>query len=106
MTGVTSHTGLHPQSDRRRGCTLDTRASPTGVPRLQENTLSEDLIVRSCVGPYGSPRDGGRFLMPEEPLYGLFPRHSCLAYFLRRAVFSFVDKVNTGVPHLHENATP
>jgi len=59
----------HHLSDRgshRKGTVVLTR--DTGVPRLKPAN-PEDPTVEPCLGSYGGPRGGGRFLMSEVPLY-------------------------------------
>ena len=40
----------------------------TGVPHLQENATPSDATVGLCLGTWGGPRGGGRFLMREVAL--------------------------------------
>jgi hypothetical protein len=41
----------------------------TGVPCSQEIAPPWDPAVALCLGPYGGPRGGGRFLGSKVPLY-------------------------------------
>jgi len=47
---------------------LERRKLSTGVPRSQENARPWDPTGVLCLGSYGGPRGGGRFLMIKVAL--------------------------------------
>ena len=49
---------------------LRPRKTMTNAPKAESWCAGGIPIVGRCLGPYGFPRGGGRFLMSKVPLYG------------------------------------